>query len=540
MVEKEAKKEAKIDIEAYEKFISNRIRQQEKDFDDLSKLLSESLNLSEKEALDYLNEAKKKILNILGYDENDKVAFVTTYHFLPWEFYYYLLAYERISKSLNNLGLKDFSYPIWYMDAKKEKPHEFNFFGKKIKIDEILNRIENKKETPKIATSYDYYEYLKNRFLKLFEIEKFDEQNKEKIIKKVYSNDFENKIKDVITLLKSNQTINKNEFILGLSEKELQDSVREVLEKKFILLFDFFDFFENKIKPKEKFEKFKDVCEFLLKEEKMKPILEKLDINEFNINQKTGLMLFLLTILTNGVHIGAEWPEKGYHTGKFNKLREILGLRPVVEFKEGIFAERFEFTEPRVDSFGLRLIFKESLPSLISFLSLKGKTPYPQSFLDKNLRDSIKTYDFYLKFKEYVRKDILNLKLSKDEIKEILMEYYNVFFKNVNEKIKDRVENLINEDLNLNEAIRKFNEGLESQYRILDFQIKKLLAIYLLKCEFQNKKSNFYKDFIEKTKNVKLIELENVEGFGGVSFPLKIPPISFTQMLELIWLKNQL
>jgi hypothetical protein len=540
MVEKEAKKEAKIDIEAYEKFISNRIRQQEKDFEDLSKLLSDSLNLSKKEALDYLNETKKKILNILGYDENDKVAFVTTYHFLPWEFYYYLLAYERISKSLNNLGLKDFSYPIWYMDAKKEKPHEFNFFGKKIKIDEILNRIENKKETPKIATSYDYYEYLKNRFLKLFEIEKFDEQNKEKIIKKVYSNDFENKIKDVITLLKSNQTINKNEFILGLSEKELQDSVREVLEKKFILLFDFFDFFENKIKPKEKFEKFKDVCEFLLKEEKMKPILEKLDINEFNINQKTGLMLFLLTILTNGVHIGAEWPEKGYHTGKFNKLREILGLRQVVEFKEGVFAERFEFTEPRVDSFGLRLIFKENLPSLISFLSLKGKTPYPQSFLDKNLRDSIKTYDFYLKFKEYVRKDILNLKLSKDEIKEILMEYYKVFFKNVNEKIKDRVENLINEDLNLNEAIRKFNEGLESQYRILDFQLKKLLAIYLLKCEFQNKKSNFYKDFIEKTKNVKLIELENVEGFGGVSFPLKIPPISFTQMLELIWLKNQL
>jgi hypothetical protein len=196
-------------------------------------------------------------------------------------------------------------------------------------------------------------------------------------------------------------------------------------------------------------------------------------------------MLFLLTILTNGVHIGAEWPEKGYHTGKFNKLREILGLRPVVEFKEGIFAERFEFTEPRVDSFGLRLIFKESLPSLISFLSLKGKTPYPQSFLDKNLRDSIKNYDFYLKFKEYVRKDILNLKLSKDEIKEILIEYYNVFFKNVNEKIKNRIENLINEDLNLNEAIRKFNEGLESQYRILDFQIKKLLAIYLLKCEFQ-------------------------------------------------------
>jgi hypothetical protein len=540
MVEKEAKKEAKIDIEAYEKFISNRIRQQEKDFDDLSKLLSESLNLSEKEALDYLNEAKKKILNILGYDENDKVAFVTTYHFLPWEFDYYNLAYDRISKSLNNLGLKDFSYPIWYMDAKKEKPHEFDFFGKKFKIDEILNRIENKKEIPKIVTSYDYYEYLKNRFLKLFEIEKFDEQNKEKIIKKVYSNDFENKIKDVITLLKSNQTINKNEFILGLSEKELQDSVREVLEKKFILLFDFFNFFENKIKPKEKFEKFKEVCEFLLKEEKMKPILEKLDVNEFNINQKTGLMLFLLTILTNGVHIGAEWPEKGYHTGKFNKLREILGLRPVVEFKEGIFAERFEFTEPRVDSFGLRLIFKESLPSLISFLSLKGKTPYPQSFLDKNLRDSIKTYDFYLKFKEYVRKDILNLKLSKDEIKEILIEYYNVFFKNVNEKIKDRVENLINEDLTLNEAIRKFNEGLESQYRILDFQIKKLLAIYLLKCEFQNKKSNFYKDFIEKTKNVKLIELENVEGFGGVSFPLKIPPISFTQMLELIWLKNQL
>jgi hypothetical protein len=540
MVEKETKKEAKIDIEAYEKFISNRIRQQEKDFDDLSKLLSESLNLSKKEALDYLNETKKKILNILGYDENDKVAFVTTYHFLPWEFDYYNLAYERISKSLNNLGLKDFSYPIWYMDAKKEKPHEFDFFGKKFKIDEILNRIENKKEIPKIVTSYDYYEYLKNRFLKLFEIEKFDEQNKEKIIKKVYSNDFENKIKDVITLLKSNQTINKNEFILGLSEKELQDSVREVLEKKFILLFDFFNFFENEIKPKEKFEKFKEVCEFLLKEEKMKPILEKLDVNEFNINQKTGLILFLLTILTNGVHIGAEWPEKGYHTGKFNKLREILGLRPVVEFKEGIFAERFEFTEPRVDSFGLRLIFKESLPSLISFLSLKGKTPYPQSFLDKNLRDSIKTYDFYLRFKEYVRKDILNLKLSKDEIKEILIEYYNVFFKNVNEKIKDRAENLINEDLNLNEAIRKFNEGLESQYRILDFQIKKLLAIYLLKCEFQNKKSNFYKDFIEKTKNVKLIELENVEGFGGVSFPLKIPPISFTQMLELIWLKNQL
>jgi hypothetical protein len=540
MVEKEAKKEAKIDIEAYEKFISNRIRQQEKDFDDLSKLLSESLNLSKKEALDYLNETKKKILNILGYDENDKVGFVTTYHFLPWEFDYYNLAYERISKSLNNLGLKDFSYPIWYMDAKKEKPHEFDFFGKKFKIDEILNRIENKKEIPKIVTSYDYYEYLKNRFLKLFEIEKFDEQNKEKIIKKVYSNDFENKIKDVITLLKSNQTINKNEFILGLSEKELQDSVREVLEKKFILLFDLFNFFENKIKPKEKFEKFKEVCEFLLKEEKMKPILEKLDVNEFNINQKKGLMLFLLTILTNGVHIGAEWPEKGYHTGKFNKLREILGLRPVVEFKEGIFAERFEFTEPRVDSFGLRLIFKESLPSLISFLSLKGKTPYPQSFLDKNLRDSIKTYDFYLKFKEYVRKDILNLKLSKDEIKEILIEYYNVFFKNVNEKIKNRIENLINEDLNLNEAIRKFNEGLESQYRILDFQIKKLLAIYLLKCEFQNKKSNFYKDFIEKTKNVKLIELENVEGFGGVSFPLKIPPISFTQMLELIWLKNQL
>jgi len=540
MVEKETKKETEIDIKAYEKFISNRIKQQEKDFDDLSKFLSESLNLSKKEALDYLNETKKNILNILGYDENDKVAFVTTYHFLPWEFDYYNLAYERISKSLNDLGLKDFSYPIWYMDAKKEKPHEFDFFGKKIKIDDILNRIENKKETPKIVTSYDYYEYLKNRFLKLFEIEKLDEQNKEKIIKKVYSSDFENKIKDVITLLKSNQTINKNEFILGLSEKELQDSVRDVLEKKFILLFDFFNFFENKIKPKEKFEKFKEVCEFLLKENKMKPILEKLDVNEFNINQKKGLMLFLLSILTNGVHIGAEWPEKGYHTGKFNKLREILGLRPVVEFKEGIFAERFEFTEPRVDSFGLRLIFKENLPSLISFLSLKGKTPYPQSFLDKNLKDSIKTYDFYLRFKEYVRKDILNLKLSKDEIKEILMEYYNVFFKDVNEKIKNRIENLINEDLNLNEAIRKFNDGLESQYRILDFQLKKLLAIYLLKCEFQNKKSNFYKDFIEKTKNVKLIELENVEVFGGVSFPLKIPPISFTQMLEIIWLKNQL
>ena len=479
-------------------------------------------------------------MNILGYDKNDKVAFVTTYHFLPWEFDYYLLAYERISKSLNNLGLKDFSYPIWYMDAKKEKPYEFDFFGKKIKIDDILNKIENKKETPKIVTSYDYYEYLKNRFLNLFGLEKFDEQNKEKITKTIYSNDFESKIKDVITLLKSNQTINKNEFILGLSEKELQDSVRDVLEKKFILLFDFLNFFENKIKPKEKFEKFKEVCEFLLKEEKMKPILEKIDVNEFNINQKTGLMLFLLPILTNGVHIGAEWPEKGYHTGKFNKLREILGLKPVVEFKEGIFSERFEFTEPRVDSFGLRLIFKEGLPSLISFLSLKGKTPYPQSFLDKNLKDSIKIYDFYLRFKEYVRKDILNLKLSKNEIKEILIEYYNVFFKNVNEKLKDRIENLINEDLNLNEAIRKFNEGLESQYRILDFQLKKLLAFYLLKCEFQNKKSNFYKDFIEKTKNVKLIELENVEGFGGVSFPLKIPPISLTQILEIIWLKNQL
>jgi hypothetical protein len=59
MVEKETKKETEIDIKAYEKFISNRIRQQEKDLEDLSKLISESLNLSKEKALDYLNEVKK-------------------------------------------------------------------------------------------------------------------------------------------------------------------------------------------------------------------------------------------------------------------------------------------------------------------------------------------------------------------------------------------------------------------------------------------------------------------------------------------------
>jgi len=553
-------KEASINLEAYQKFISNRIENSKDDHYKLADFLAESKKINQQEALDRLDSIKEKILKILNIEKGKNVAFVTTFHLLPWEFYYYILAYQRIKKSVGAFKMETFSYPIWYMDAKKEKSDSFNFFDTKIKIEDIFNNLDKKlaEQKKEIETSYNYYEYLKERFFKLFNIDKFDNDERKKILEIIDSAEFKEKLKNLINFLKSNQTINKKKFLLGFSEDEIEEVFNIFLKKFFLLIFDFFNFFENKIKVDEKIKKFNEVVRFLLEEENIKEILEKLEIPKENIleeleglddmqklkkskylKENIGKLIFLTTILANGVHIGAEWPKKDHYSGKFNEIRKKLNLKPLVEFKEGIFAERFQFSEPYLDSLSLSLIFEK--PEIVLIFSLKGKRT-KIVFDYERFRKPIMVYDFYIKFKQYLeiksmaKEEIFDLRISKEEIKDIFRLYYDLFIRksDISEIVKINLED-INYNMSLREAMLKFNEKIDKKYRILEFQLKKILAIYLLKCYLQGEGSIFYNDFLNKTK-----EVETIEKSIKKDELIKVPKVSFSEMLEIIYLRDKI
>jgi hypothetical protein len=540
-----------IDLRSFENFLLKRIKASRKDLEFLAKTFSSVLNLTEEEFLSHLRLCRREIVEKLGFEEGDIIAFITTFHLLPWEHYYYLLAQERISRSLESLNLKAFPYPVWYGDPKIEKPAYFNFFGTKLEIDGILNAFEGSKEKSAAKTTYEYYEYLKRRFCRLFNLDEseFTSKQKKKIIEIIYSDEFRTKVERVINYLKSTQIIKKQDFVFSLLDEEIFEATRKVLKRLFLLLFDFFEFFENRIKIREKIERFRAVCEYLVNNEKIKPILERLGITKENIDKNLGKMFFLVTILVGGVHIGAEWPEKEHRSGKLNKVREYLNLPKIVEFKEGVFAERFLFSEPPIDSMAFSLIFGD--PTILtSVASLTGKMTGRFSPISEELRKSIRTYDFYIRLREYFnRTNVFGLKVKEDEIKEILKIYYDISFKEIDPTVRDginsTIESVINNDMTLDEAISKFNDNIEPRYRIFKFVVKKILAIYLLRKYLEIKdtdeetkeETGLYSDFLRGTETVQTIERERSnDAFGGIEYPLKIPPVTFSQILEIMYL----
>lgn len=489
--------------------------------DDLA-ILAEKYNLELKYLIDWQNKINEKI-------KADVI--VTTYHLIPWEFYYYVLAHQR----LNLLGFRYFNFPIYWGEQKNEKFNQLYLVDIPLDLAQILDIKNINKRTQAI----DFYCQLKEKFYNS-------------------SINLKENLKNFLA---------SRHFLKGFTENEKEIIVDKLSQTLKALLTDYFLFFEDPQNfggfnsEKKNFENVlivNDLGQEFLKDEKLKNLLKDVDLNQ------PSQLLFFICLLGQKIHLGAEWPQKigERFIGKFNQFREKFGLKPLVEFQPGVFFERFQFTQPFLDSFTLKLIFGDSLENLIHVASIEGKKTgyfYPYRLVStpegiKNLTSeaiyNIRLFDWQMNFNK-----ISSAEFKWSEIKEKLP--------NFSEFLKKSIINYINQ--NISEPTKK--ERFLQQVEKLDLETEFGGQVLTLKklIEFIAHQSHLFQVVVEKIisqtlgayylrqpqifrdifKVEGLIEKrEKTEEFNekieGLSLPLEIPNLQPIDIFNFILLKKDL
>lgn len=484
--------EKKITLEVLEDYIKER---KELSKDDLS-IIAKEFGIPLQELVRISEEIKKELF---GDSKGAEILTITTtYHLNPWEISYYLLAKKRISlvgERLKSWG--NFDLPVTWTQEKNEKFSRMFIGFLNLSMKDIFGiKVENE------TTATDFYNKLKEVF------EKFDDENLEKKYKENIKNYLSSR-----GLLKGYTEKEKDKIIT-----ELYCSIKDVLNS-------FFDFYEKEVRVNENEEKFKKVIQIIFEEEKLKPILEKLNLNKENYKNNLGKTAFLACILSGAVHLGAEWPQEN-KPGKYNEVREILGLPLLHEFAPGVFFERFSFTLPEtIDSFTLRLILGDYFKNIIDVAAIEEKESGP-FFSFKISENTIMWQDFLKRIRIF---DFLH-KYSKDEIfsKSIDFEKFKYIFEKIPQEnrvyFEKALENIETEKKNsINELLERVVTLIKVNKFILEREaFKALVKLYVEDPKIIGEIFGTKEDVLEHTF-LNSLEINFKKETGGISLPLKIP-----------------
>ncbi|BCX15604.1 MAG: hypothetical protein KatS3mg097_496 [Candidatus Parcubacteria bacterium] len=477
----------------YLEFLKERREQSKADLENLA----QNFNIPLEKLQQIRTDIRKQLLST---EDKDYAAITTTFHLLPWELEYYLLAKKRINL-LDYKPTHIFDIPIGYMQSKDEKPHQLTIGDRSFNY---LELIFNVKKVPK--TSYEFYLLLKEEFKKFLDLEEVDFSNLKEIVDGLFANQqfINSKIKPICNHLKSKNLLRLNKQELRIRDNAIDKLYEDIVKEIIYLIVDFLVFFENDIKINEKREKFLKTVKYLFSQEDLRPIFNALglslnvNIDDFLAFNDYGKIIFLIVILGGFDHIGAEWPEKD-KLGKYNLIRKSLGLNLITEVPPNTFAERFllfsesslssEANFKLVDSLTLRLLFSEAMPSITYLASFQGPFTGTFSPLAKEHRDIIRIIDFVSTYKLFLQ-EIKNgdIKFSNKMLIDIIKKYYETVFKGgIKEMLKNKIEEFEKNYLTDNNleydlffSIEQFNKFLnESGIKDYSINLPLLMSIIL-------------------------------------------------------------
>ncbi|MCS7200544.1 MAG: hypothetical protein NZ822_00050 [Patescibacteria group bacterium] len=558
------------------------------------KISGEDLNLLAERfsvPLEKLREVRNLIRERLGLKKNNgNMAIVTTYHLLPWELVYYYLASRRIDL----LDYSDyFAVPIGYGRVDTEKPYKFEFGNITLNFARGKNGLIFNIDTSETKTNFQFYQKLRTAFLEFFGKDdnfqgKFSELVYDYFSRENISSD--EKLKRILNNLRNLKDSNNNpvlqtkDQIFHISKEDGNDLLIDLLREIFYLLAEFFDFFENRneqfkidnqaINPLERDKKVKELLSELIIRDELGQIFEILGISKDNYEQPEnyGKLIFLLVILGGLDHIGAEWAEKdesgSIKMGKYNQLRSILGLKILPEIPPGVFVERFSLGSDYPDYLVLKFLFG-NLADIIYTASVEGPMTRGKitegrqemsglfSPLSRELREKIRVFDFYLRFKAFIDGiNSGNVFLSQTIFRDLVNQYVEKFSKDEEDrKIKiELIDNFFSkresgEKLDLRSELEELNKECNNLIRMYFFRsllMEKLFYLYVFQEEVNRNNPNdpryeLLNVFINQTQNVDSLEYlkESRDDFGGISLPMfSVSKLSSDDLMRIYYLQK--
>ncbi|MCS7184055.1 MAG: hypothetical protein NZ866_01760 [Patescibacteria group bacterium] len=549
-----------IRYKIYQEFLERRREISQNDL----KILSQNFNIEIKKLIE-IRENIRKI--IFGREIEGPVALITTYHLLPWELEYYRLAQKRIN--LLGYGENIFSIPIGYMKVSQEKPHIFKIGDREIDYAKLIFNLTKIPET-----SYDFYLLIKKSFLEFLGVESLLESidYRQELERKINDENFINeRLKPLGEKLKNFNLLKKEDRIFYLKDKEIEQLYLTIIINILYLIADFLNFFEGKnIDNQEggiekKWEKTKEVFSYLINQQTLLPLFERLDINIQNYDKPSnyGKLIFLLIILGGFDHIGAEWATQ-QETGKYNKIREILGLPILSDIPPNIFLERFSLTEENFDSLILRILFNDVLESIFYSTSIEGKPTAYFSPIKLEYRKRIKIIDFFIIYRSfYERLKNGEIKISNSTLKYLFEKYFETYLREeIPADLKERIKIFFEDKAEIKDIVQiinDFNNIKENrEYRTtISFQhLMRIIAENLLKIYLEEKiiesleEEEIFSEFSKianetTTLEQKLEDLskQNIQTseikFGGIKIPLELTQIDSSFLLYLLYLINK-
>lgn len=468
-IKREETPEKKITLEVLEDYIKER---KELSKDDLS-ILAKEFGIPIEDLIRVSENIKKELYG--DSKETEILTLTTTYHLNPWEIFQYLLAKERITLVCKRLGKwKNFDLPVTWTQEKNEKFSEMFRGLLNLPIQRIFGiQITNK------TTALDFYNKLKEEVF-----EKFDDKNLEE--------NYKRNIKRYLSdsgLLGNYTEKEKNKIV-----DELYSSIKDVIT-------DFFDFYEKEVKVSENERKFENAIQKIFEEEKLRPILERLELNKENYKSNLAKIVFLICILSGAVHVGAEWPKED-EPGKYNIVRQALGLPLLPEFAPNVFFERYSFISEGIpDSFTLRLILGEYTKNIINVAAIEERESGPFSPF-KILKEThlVVVEDFTRRIRIF---DFIH-KYSKDEIfeKMITRQELERLIEKLPQQDKERLEEALkdvkaDEKISINQVLEKITKG--NKFILERGIFKTLVNLYIENPKTIEEIFGVKEDILEKT-----------------------------------------
>lgn len=514
------------ELEIFKKFLIERKKIMGEDFIILSKKYNIDLKI--------LENIKEEIRRVLG---NNIEYLSSTIHLRPRAIDYLKLGIERISQATNKSSV--FHYPVYYQNFEDERPDLIYFSDYHISLRDCIPDLKGKK----FKTSLDFHLSL----LEFLEKENWESEiaNNLKIFLNKKFEDFKSKLREslvenavsvVISILKDYKDFFNREDFRNIIENiiNINKNLAEIVLNNF-----------DDLKP--------ILAEFNIEREYLE------DIVNGNIKIVGSEFIFLICILGNLVHIGAEY-------GKFNNFRSLLGLKILEEPSSP--QERFRFFEIKNSSKSendtLRFLLGiETRPYIYSakYLGLAGVKFSP---IFEISRERIRIIDFYLKSKNFFEKiknnDYLKeIKLSSKKFIN-LIEVIN-YFDFLNDEEKELLKKIFEEikkeksDKNLEEWIDYYNLIMNQKINQEENINKKRFLIHLnllikklfwwifknyLKGNFRELKINLPKEiysiFLDSFLESRISLQDSM--FYGIKLPISLPSFDRADLVFISYLFN--
>jgi hypothetical protein len=540
----------------YKEFLQERRKISANDLERISK--EYSLDIEE------LNSIKEEIRRMIfdDYEPDKFLALATTYHLIPWELEYYFLASQRIDL----LGELVFSIPITYTNPRDEQSFYFTLGDKRLDLRLFFDLSKGTK------TAYDFYHTLREKFLEFFGFDKNYNNNFRSLVDQSFNNEeIKKKIKEIIDRkIKSSDLRVKLDFSIAKDSKKIEEEIYfNLLKEIFYLLADFFDFFEGRHKFKldskqlsieERWQKIKSVFDYLFENKTIAPLIQKLNITKES--QEYGRdnyykLIFLILILGRLDHLGAEWAKED-QPGKYNQIREILGLPLLPDIPPQVFVERFSVVSNQYpNSLVLRLLLGD-LSNIWYSAAIQGPEVGSFSPLNPELRRRIRIFDFYRVYKKFLSNlDRNEIILKKETIINIFKQYFKEFLEgkvaeevyqqrlnSIDDFFKDQEQN----EYELMSLINEFNKRSPDKRDHIWLPNLKFVIIKMVLPKYINQQvdDDLVKLFFdlgkdqEKLENKLEIELSQKNIFGGINLPFRLSETLTRDDLLTIYYLNYL